>query len=293
MLRSVGKVSRAKQQQRFLNLQEFQSKEVLAKHGCSVQQFLVASSRKEAEEKWMTFGDHEYVVKAQVLAGGRGKGKFLNGTKGIGGVYITKDKTDALEAIDEMIGKRLVTKQTTAEGVRVDQVMIAAGVDIDRETYLAVLMDRESNGPVVVASPDGGIDIEAVAEKTPERIFKTPIDVEIGMTEAQALKIAKQLQFSGELVGVAAKEIKKLYELFIAVDATQVEINPLVETKDGKVFCVDAKMNFDDSAAYRQKEIFSYDTKEEKDPREVDADKYNLNYIGMDGNIACLGTPCT
>lgn len=178
-----------------------------------------------------------------------------------------------------MIGKRLVTKQTTSEGVRVDKVMIAEGVDIKRETYLAVLMDRESNGPVVVASPDGGMDIEAVAEKTPERIFKvcltnylyfsnnrifqTPIDIQMGMTEGQSLKIAKDLQFEGKLIGVAAQEIKRLYDLFIAVDATQVEINPLVETADGRVFCVDAKMNFDDSAAYRQKEIFAYETFEE------------------------------
>uniref|UniRef100_A0A1I7T0A6 Succinate--CoA ligase [GDP-forming] subunit beta, mitochondrial n=1 Tax=Caenorhabditis tropicalis TaxID=1561998 RepID=A0A1I7T0A6_9PELO len=290
MFRAAGNLSKSMltSQRRFLNLQEFQSKEILEKHGCSVQKFVVASNRKEAEDKWMSFGDHEYVVKAQILAGGRGKGKFINGTKGIGGVYITKEKNAALEAIDEMIGKRLVTKQTTEEGVRVDKVMIAEGVDIKRETYLAVLMDRESNGPVVVASPDGGMDIEAVAEKTPDRIFKTPIDIQMGMTESQALKIAKELQFEGKLLGAAATEIKRLYDLFIAVDATQVEINPLVETADGRVFCVDAKMNFDDSAAYRQQDIFAYETFEEHDPREVDAHQFNLNYIGMDGNIACL-----
>ncbi|CAI5449163.1 unnamed protein product [Caenorhabditis angaria] len=287
MFRAIGR-SLNISQKRCLNLQEFQSKEILNQHGCSVQKFVVASNRKEAEAKWISFGDHEYVVKAQILAGGRGKGKFIGGTKNIGGVYITEDKTKALEAIDEMIGKRLVTKQTTADGVKVTKVMIAEGVDIIRETYLAILMDRESNGPVVVASPDGGVDIEAVAEKTPERIHKTPIDIELGMTQAQALKIAKDLQFQGELVHAAATEIKKLYKLFISVDATQVEINPLVETSCGKVFCVDAKMNFDDSAAFRQKDIFSLENYEEQDKREVEAEKYSLNYIGLDGNIACL-----
>ncbi|CAD6198831.1 unnamed protein product [Caenorhabditis auriculariae] len=286
-LSSIGKQS-LKTQSRNLNLQEFQSKELLSKHGCSVQNFVVASNRKEAEQKWQSFGDHEYVVKAQILAGGRGKGHFKGGKKGFGGVYITMEKDKALQAIDDMIGKRLVTKQTTEEGVRVDKVMIAEGVAIARETYLAVLMDRESNGPVVVASPAGGMEIEAVAEKTPDLIFKEPIDIEKGMSEEQAKKIARNLNFRETLVDKAAEEIKRLYKLFINVDATQVEINPFVETKDGRVFCVDAKMNFDDSAAFRQKEVFSLENFEEQDAREVEAHKFHLNYIGMDGNIACL-----
>ncbi|PAV83706.1 hypothetical protein WR25_26625 [Diploscapter pachys] len=279
---------RLKFQRRHLNLQEYQSKQILDKHGCSVQKFIVANSKSEAERQVNKLGPCEYVVKAQILAGGRGKGKFPDGKPGLSGVYITYKRDEALDAVENMIGKRLVTKQTIKDGVKVDKVMIAEGVVIKRETYLAVLMDRESNGPVIVASPAGGMDIETVAEKNPELIYKEAIDIHAGITEEQARKIAKNLEFKGELLDKAAKEIIRLYNLFISVDATQVEINPFVETEDNRVFCVDAKMNFDDSAAYRQKEIFSMEDHSESDPREVEANKFHLNYIGMDGNIACL-----
>lgn len=275
-------------QLRYLNLQEYQSKELLQKHGCNVQKFIVASSQEEAEMKTRAFGDIEYVVKAQILAGGRGKGHFIDGKQGLGGVYITMSRDLALNSVSEMLGKRLVTKQTPKSGVKVEKVMIAEGVPIRRETYLAVLMDQASNGPCVVASPAGGMDIEQVAEKTPDLIFKEPIDIDIGMSDAQASRIAANLGFTGSLRKTAADQIKRLYSLFIAVDATQIEINPFVETKDGRIFCVDAKMKFDDSAAFRQKEIFAMEDKSEQDPREVEAHRFNLNYIGMEGNIACL-----
>ncbi|KAK6750148.1 hypothetical protein RB195_002248 [Necator americanus] len=280
----VGKIV----QERFLNLQEYQSKELLHKHGCTVQNFIVASNMEEATEKLKDFGDVEYVVKAQILAGGRGKGHFIGGSDKVRGVFITKDRNEALKSIPEMIGKRLVTNQTTKDGVEVKKVMVAVGVPIKRETYVAVIMDRESNGPVVVASPAGGMDIEKVARDTPNLIFKEPIDIDVGITSEQAMKVAKRLEFSGDLAKKAADEIKLLYNLFISVDATQVEINPFVETRDGRVFCVDAKMNFDDSAAFRQKEVFAMNDQSEQDAREVEAHQYNLNYIGMDGNIACL-----
>ncbi|EYC41181.1 hypothetical protein Y032_0579g241 [Ancylostoma ceylanicum] len=275
-------------QQRYLNLQEYQSKDLLHKHGCTVQNFFVASSIDEATEKLKNFNVDEYVVKAQILAGGRGKGHFIGGTDKVRGVFISKDRGEAQKSIPQMIGKRLVTNQTTKDGVEVKKVMVAEGVPIKRETYLAVLMDRESGGPVIVASPAGGVDIEKVAEETPNLIFKEPVDIDVGLTDEQALKVAKNLEFSGEMAKKAANEIKLLYNLFISVDATQVEINPFVETRDGRVFCVDAKMNFDDSAAFRQKEIFALDDKSEQDAREVEAHRYNLNYIGMEGNIACL-----
>ncbi|ETN71861.1 ATP-grasp domain protein, partial [Necator americanus] len=167
-------------QERFLNLQEYQSKELLHKHGCTVQNFIVASNMEEATEKLKDFGgltlysegDVEYVVKAQILAGGRGKGHFIGGSDKVRGVFITKDRNEALKSIPEMIGKRLVTNQTTKDGVEVKKVMVAVGVPIKRETYVAVIMDRESNGPVVVASPAGGMDIEKVARDTPNLIFK-------------------------------------------------------------------------------------------------------------------------
>lgn len=187
-----------------------------------------------------------------------------------------------------MIGKKLVTKQTDPSGVLVNKVMIAESIPIKRETYLAILMDRDSHGPLVVASPAGGMDIEDIAEKHPELIHKTPINIETGITESQSIRIAKFLEFGDDLIPTVAEQITRLYELFLEVDATQLEINPLAETKDNRVFAVDAKINFDDSAAYRQKDIFDMDNHEGQDHREVEAKKYHLNYIGMDGNIACL-----
>ncbi|KAE9417531.1 hypothetical protein Angca_006825, partial [Angiostrongylus cantonensis] len=283
---------------RFLNLQEHQSKELLNRHGCSVQKFIVAASKQEAEEKMKVLGamfvsficdgNIEYVVKAQILAGGRGKGRFVNGRSDLGGVFITTNRSEALKSVDEMVGKNLVTKQTSRDGVKVRKVMIAEGVPIKRETYVAILMDQKSNGPVVVVSPAGGVDIEEVAAVTPDLIFKVPVDINVGITDAQTLMIAKNLKFSGHLATTAAKEIKRLYDLFIDVDATQIEINPFAETEDGRVFCIDAKMNFDDSAAFRQKEVFAMEDWSEQDSRELEAHKHRLNYVGLKGNIACL-----
>ncbi|XP_076350109.1 succinate--CoA ligase [GDP-forming] subunit beta, mitochondrial-like isoform X2 [Tachypleus tridentatus] len=187
-----------------------------------------------------------------------------------------------------MLGHKLVTKQTIGDGVCVKKVMIAEALDIERETYLAVLMDRETSGPVIVASPAGGMDIEEVAHSNPELIFKEQVDIINGLSDEQAKRLAEKLEFTEELRDQAANQIKKLYELFIKVDATQIEINPFGETPDGRVVCFDAKMNFDDNAMFRQKEIFEQEDSSEIDPREVEATKYNLNYIGMDGNIACL-----
>ncbi|KAK0405177.1 hypothetical protein QR680_017841 [Steinernema hermaphroditum] len=294
-IRSAGKLLRvgrlaanARTSVRNLNLQEYQSKELLEKYGCSVQRFFVADNINEAKNKFSDFNHYEYVVKAQILAGGRGKGRFVDGKQGLGGVYITKDKSKALDSVGEMIGRHLETKQTRPGGVLVEKVMVAESVPIARETYLAILMDREYNGPVVVASPAGGVDIEEVAEKTPELIFKEPIDIHKGISDEQCMRLATDLKFEGDLQKKAADQIRRLYELFVAVDATQVEINPFVETSDNRVFCVDAKLNFDDSASFRQRAIFAMDNNEEKDVREVEAHKYHLNYIGMDGNIACL-----
>ncbi|KAE9553877.1 hypothetical protein FO519_002918 [Halicephalobus sp. NKZ332] len=275
-------------QKRFLNLQEYQSKHLLDKKGCIVQKFFVAESLEEANRKLNEFHVDEYVVKAQILAGGRGKGRFIDGPPNFGGVYITKDKKLALNAVGQMVGRRLVTKQTDKGGVLVNKVMVAESVSIKRETYVAILMDRDSNGPVIVCSPAGGVDIEEVAEKTPELLLKIPIDINSGIGDAESKKIAKFLKFDGKLESTVADQLKKLYDLFIEIDATQVEINPLVETDDERVFFVDAKFNFDDSASYRQEEIFAMDNHEGQDPREVEAKKYHLNYIQMDGNIACL-----
>lgn len=269
---------------RFLNLLEYQSKYLLQKNNVSVQDFCILDGiDKTSFDK---FNVKEYVVKAQILAGGRGKGYFDNGFKG--GVHITKNRNEVLSLTDSMLGHKLITKQTPKEGCEVQKVMVAESVNIKRETYVCIVMDRENNGPVLVASPAGGVDIEAVAEKTPELIKTVPIDIFKGVTDVLAEDIADFLEFKGPLKNKAATEIKQLWQLFLNVDATQLEINPLVETDDGKVISVDAKLNFDDNASFRQKEVFAMEDVSESDPREVQAAKHNLNYIGMTGNIGCL-----
>jgi succinyl-CoA synthetase beta subunit len=187
-----------------------------------------------------------------------------------------------------MVGHKLITKQTPADGILVKKVMVADSVNIVRETYFCILMDREYNGPVIIASPCGGMDIEQVAKDTPEKLKTVPVNVVQGLSKNTALDVAKFLEFKGDLVEKAAEEILKLYALFSKVDAVQIEINPLAECDDGRVISVDAKLNFDDNAKFRQKDIFAMDDTSETDPKEVEASKYNLNYIAMDGNIACL-----
>lgn len=241
-----------------------------------------ASGDKELEK----FNVKEYVIKAQILAGGRGKGHFSNGYKG--GVKITEKRDEIKGIVNNMLGHKLITKQTPKDGILVKKIMVAESVNIMRETYVCIVLDRSQNGPVIIASPAGGMDIEGVAEKTPHLIKNLPIDIFEGITDSMANDIATFLEFKGDTKPKAAHEIKKLWELFKKVDATQIEINPLVETDDGKVVSVDAKLNFDDNAKFRQKDIFAMDDESESDPREVEAAKYNLNYIGMGGNIGCL-----
>jgi len=271
---------------RNLNLLEYQSKNLLDKYGVTIQKFKILDSGENAAEQAKSLNAAEYVIKAQILAGGRGKGHFDNGFKG--GVHLTKDSNAVGDLVDKMVGNKLITKQTPPEGIPVKKVMVAESVDILRETYLCVLMDREYNGPVVLASPDGGVDIEEVAEKTPERLLKMPVDITEGLTRDQALKVADFLQFKGALKDLCAKEVEALWKMFLAVDATQLEINPLIETPQGAVVAVDAKIQFDDNAKFRQKEIFADEDTTEEDPREVDASNHGLNFIGMNGNIGCL-----
>ncbi|KAK3536980.1 hypothetical protein QTP86_029471, partial [Hemibagrus guttatus] len=280
---------------RWLNLQEYQSKKLMQECGVAVQRFFVADTATEALEaakrlnllKILRTSDaKEIVLKAQILAGGRGKGVFDSGLKG--GVHLTKDPVVVQELANKMLGFNLTTKQTPKEGVKVNTVMVAEALDISRETYFAILMDRACNGPVMVGSPQGGVDIEEVAEKTPELIYKEVIDIFEGVRDDQALRMAANLGFKGPLERQAADQIKKLYNLFLKVDATQVEVNPLGETPEGQVVCFDAKINFDDNAEFRQKDIFAMDNTAESDPIETEAARHELKYIGLDGNIACF-----
>ncbi|XP_029456917.1 succinate--CoA ligase [GDP-forming] subunit beta, mitochondrial [Rhinatrema bivittatum] len=271
---------------RWLNLQEYQSKKLMADNGVTVQRFFVADTANDALEAAKRLKAREIVLKAQILAGGRGKGVFNSGLKG--GVHLTKDPDVVGKLAKQMLGYNLSTKQTAKEGVKVNKVMFAEALDISRETYLAILMDRACNGPVLVGSPQGGVDIEEVAATNPELIFKEAIDIFEGVKDSQALRMADNLGFKGPLREQAADQIKKLYNLFLKVDATQVEVNPFGETPEGQVVCFDAKINFDDNAEFRQGEIFAMDDTSENDPIETEAANYDLKYIGMDGNIACF-----
>lgn len=254
------------------------------KHGINTQRWRLATTAEEAEKGAKELAAEELVVKSQIHAGGRGKGVFDNGFKG--GVQLCKTPKEAKELASKMLGHRLVTKQTPPDGVPVSKVMIAESLTFDKEKYFAIVLDRAYGGPVLIASPQGGMDIEEVAKDTPHLIFKEAVDINKGIQDDQTKRLAQKLGFSD--VNGASEQMKRLYDLFVKSDATQVEINPFVETKNKKVYCIDAKINFDDNAAFRQKEIFSWRDPTEEDAREVAASKFDLNYIGMDGNIGCM-----
>jgi len=226
------------------------------------------------------------VIKAQVLAGGRGKGTFDNGLKG--GVRVIYSPTEAKMFAEQMIGHKLITKQTGAAGRLCSSVYICERKFARREFYLAVLMDRASQGPVIVSSSQGGVDIEGVAKENPDAITTTYIDINVGVTDEIAHNIAVGLGFSEQCIEDAKNTIKKLYQIFLEKDATQIEINPLTETSDHQVLCMDAKFGFDDNADYRQQEIFSKRDTTQEDPEEVRAAKSGLNFIKLDGDIGCL-----
>jgi len=273
---------------RLLNLHEYQSKQLLDRYNINVQRWRLATSVDEATAAVNDLKAKQYVVKAQVHAGGRGAGVFENGFRG--GVKVCSG-AEVPAIAKAMLGHRLITKQTGADGVLVSKLMIAESLQFDKETYFALLLDRAFGGPVAIASPMGGMDIEEVAVKHPQAIFKLPIDIRRGMTADDARVLAEKLGFgqvSAKAQQNAEQQLQRLYELFVKSDATQVEINPLVVTADNSVYCIDAKINFDDNAEFRQREVFGWRDDAETDPREVAAQQYALNYIGMDGNIGCM-----
>ncbi len=269
-----------------MNIHEYQAKELLDKYGVPNSPGGVASSPEEAEKVARSLGTNNLVVKAQIHAGGRGKGSFKNGFQG--GVHLCKTASQARDLAQQMLGQTLVTHQTGAEGRVVRKVLISQSVEIARELYFAILIDRATSGPVIVASTEGGVDIESVAEHTPERIIRMTIDPLLGLQPYQTRKLAKLLGMPSGEMRQACKLFANLYKLFITSDCSMVEVNPLVVTKGGEVLALDAKFNFDDNALYRHPEIQAYRDIEEEDPREVEASKSNLSYIGLDGNIACL-----
>ncbi|MFM8716019.1 MAG: ADP-forming succinate--CoA ligase subunit beta, partial [Spartobacteria bacterium] len=264
----------------------YQAKELLDLFGVANSPGGVASTPEEAEKIAASLNTQDLVIKAQVHAGGRGKGTFKNGFKG--GVHLCKTPAEIRDTAAKMLGETLVTHQTGEDGRIVRKVLIAKSVEIQKELYFAILIDRAISAPVIVASTEGGVDIEAVAEHTPEKIFHLPVDPLIGLQPYEARKLAKMLGIPTALLKNAATLFENLYKLFIARDCSMVEVNPLVITKDNQVLALDAKFNFDDNALFRHPDVQAYRDIEEEDPREVEASKHSLSYIGLDGNIACL-----
>ena len=269
-----------------MNIHEYQAKELLQKFDVATTRGRVATTLDEAEQIGRERGDIDIVVKAQIHAGGRGKGTFKNGFKG--GVHVRKTPDEVRDVAAKMLGQILVTHQTGPDGRKVNTVLVAESADIAREIYFAVLLDRATAAPVIVASTEGGVEIESVAAKSPEKIIREPINPLAGLQPYQTRKLAKQLGFESSQVKNASKLFEGLYRTFLAYDCSMVEVNPLVVTNKGEVLALDAKFNFDDNALYRHPEIGAMRDIAEEDPREVEASKHGLNYIGLDGNIACL-----
>ena len=269
-----------------MNIHEYQAKELFAKHGLAVSPGSAASSAEAIPEALAKLPDGKMVVKAQIHAGGRGKGTFTDGFQG--GVKLAKDKAEAGDLARRMLGNTLVTKQTGPAGKQVNTVYFNEAATIEKEYYLAVLMDRATSEPVIIASTEGGVDIETVAEETPEKIITVGVDPLLGIQPYQARQIAFGLGFSGDQVKQMMKLLGALYNLFWEKDCSMVEINPMVTTKEGQVLCLDAKVNFDSNALYRQPDIEKLRDITEEDPKEVEASKYDLNYIALDGTIACM-----
>lgn len=262
-----------------MNIHEYQAKELLRKFGATTLKGKVAFSPSEAQSVAKELGGSIWVVKAQIHAGGRGKG---------GGVKIAKSVEEVGSLAEKMIGMNLVTHQTGPEGKTVEKVLIEEGCDIAKEYYVAALVDRAHSQVVMMASSEGGVDIEEVAEKTPEKIHKVVIDPATGMMPFHARKLAFAIGMEGKVVNLAVKSFLSLYKAFVESDCSMAEINPLVETKDGNVITLDAKLNFDSNALFRHPDIVELRDFTEEDPAEVEASKHDLAFIKLDGDIGCL-----
>ncbi|CUM62909.1 uncharacterized protein PRCAT00000468001 [Priceomyces carsonii] len=285
LTKTVARISRGIiQQKRSLSLHEFRSAALLKSYGVGVPNGEAATTPQGAFDAAKDLGTDKLVIKAQALTGGRGKGHFDSGLQG--GVKLISSAEEAKDLAEKMLGHKLITKQTGAAGKKVTAVYIVERRDAKTEAYLAILLDRHSQLPMIVASAQGGMDIEGVAAKDPDAIKTFSIQLDEGVTDKLATEIASQLGYTEEAVPEAAKTVQNLYKVFMERDCTQVEINPLSETPDHKVLAMDAKLGFDDNAAFRQKEVFSWRDLSQEDPDEVEASKYGLNFIKLDGNIA-------
>ena len=272
-----------------MNIHEYQAKELLAEHGIAIPKGIPAMSVEEAVAGAKQLPGPLYVVKAQIHAGGRGKGKFKElGPDAKGGVRLAKSIEDVERDAKEMLGNTLVTVQTGDAGKEVNRLYVTDGVDIAKEYYLALLVDRASGEVAIVASTEGGMDIEEVAHSTPEKITTITIDPAQGFMPHHGRSVAFALKLQGDLNKQAQKLAKQLYEAFLAYDCAMLEINPLVETEDGNLLVLDTKMSFDSNAMYRQKAVEELRDVTEEDEAEVEASEYDLAYIKLDGNIGCM-----
>ena len=262
-----------------MNIHEYQGKKIFRSMGVAVPEGRVAFTVDEAVEKAKELNSDVYVVKAQIHAGGRGKA---------GGVKIAKSLSEVESYANELLGKQLVTHQTGPEGKEVKRLYIEEGCDIQKEYYVGFVIDRATDRITLMASEEGGTEIEEVAAKTPEKIFKETIDPVTGLAPYQARRIAFNINIPKESINKAAKFLISLYNVFVEKDCSIVEINPLVTTGDGEVLALDAKLNFDDNAMFRHKDIQELRDLEEEDPKEIEASKYDLSYIALDGDIGCM-----
>jgi succinyl-CoA synthetase beta subunit len=262
-----------------MKIHEYQGKELLKKFGVPVPRGIIARSPDEAYQAAKELACVPVVVKAQIHAGGRGKG---------GGVKLAKSADEAREIARQMLGMKLITHQTGPEGREVRVLLIEEGLPIDKEFYLGIVLDRASGRPVFMASAAGGMDIEEVAASTPEEIFKETVDPAVGFRPFQARKLAFALGLSSELISPAAKFMQSLYTAYEAMDASLMEINPFLLTKDNRLIALDAKVNFDDNALFRHPDFRDLRDLNEEEPLEIEASKFDLNYIKLDGNIACM-----
>jgi succinyl-CoA synthetase beta subunit len=271
-----------------MNIHEYQAKSLLQKYGVAVPRGGVAYTPEEAQRVARDLGGPVWVVKAQIHAGGRGAGRFKNDPQGKGGVRVVKSIEDVGTGATAMLGHVLVTKQTGAAGREVKRVYIEEGCDIKRELYLGLLLDRRTSRVTMMASTEGGMEIEEVAAAHPEKILKVAIDPVTGMQPFHARELAFGLGLEGKQVQAATRFMLAMYKAFQGLDASIVEINPLVVTGAGEVMALDAKMNFDDSALFRHKDVAEMRDESEEDPIEVEAAKHELNYVKLDGNIGCM-----
>jgi succinyl-CoA synthetase beta subunit len=271
-----------------MNIHEYQAKALLAKFGVPVPKGGVAYTPEEAEQVAAKLPGPVYVVKSQIHAGGRGAGRFKDDPQGKGGVRVVKSPAEVKANAAAMLGKILITKQTGAKGKEVKRVYVEQGLDIEREIYLGMLIDRATGRITAMASSEGGMEIEEVAAKHPEKIIKVPIDPVTGFEPHHARQIAYALGLEGGQVNSAVKFLAAMYGAFTALDASIVEVNPLVVTGDGSVVALDAKMNFDDNALFRHKEVEELRDPDEEDPMEREAGKHALSYVKLDGNIGCM-----